>query len=78
MPLSGVGPRQLNRLFSDKLGIGTMAFYRDMRLERAKNLLSQSSLSITEIALATGFCSSAHFAKTFRQKFGSPPSSFRR
>ena len=76
--LSGVGPRQLNRLFSDKLGIGTMAFYRDMRLERAKNLLSQSSLSITEIALATGFCSSAHFAKTFRQKFGSPPSAFRR
>jgi transcriptional regulator GlxA family with amidase domain len=76
--LSGVGPRQLNRLFSEKLGSGTMAFYRDIRLEKAKNLLSESPLSITEIALATGFCSSAHFAKSFRNKFGSPPSSFRR
>jgi len=74
----GVGPRQLNRLFRDKMGIGTMAFYRDLRLEKAKNLLSQSPLSITEIALATGFCSSAHFAKSFRSKFDAPPSSFRK
>jgi len=75
---SGVGTRQLNRLFSEKLGVGTMEFYRDLRLDKAKNLLFESPLSITEIALATGFCSSAHFAKSFRNKFGSPPSSFRR
>ncbi len=76
--LSGVGQRQLNRLFREKIGIGTMAFYRDLRLEKAKNLLNQSPLPITEIALATGFCSSAHFAKTFRNRFGAPPSSFRK
>jgi len=76
--LSGVGPRQLNRLFRDKIGLGTMAFYRELRLEKAKNLLSQSPLSITEIALATGFCSSAHFAKSFRSKFNAPPSAFRK
>jgi transcriptional regulator GlxA family with amidase domain len=76
--LSGVGPRQLNRLFSEKIGVGTMAFYRDLRLEKAKNLLGQSPLSITEIALATGFCSSAHFAKSFRGKFDAPPSAFRK
>lgn len=74
---SGVGSRQLNRLFREKLSCGTMEFYRDMRLDKAKNLLSQSPLSITEIAIATGFCSSAHFAKTFRAKFGAAPSSFR-
>lgn len=76
--LTGVGPRQLNRLFREKLKAGTMEFYRDLRLEKAKNLLSQSPLSITEIAIATGFCSSAHFAKTFRSKFGAPPSTFRK
>ncbi len=76
--MSGVGPRQLNRLFSDKLGEGTMAFYRNFRLEKARNLLTQSPLSITEIALATGFCSSAHFAKTFRNRYGKPPSDFRK
>lgn len=76
--LSGVGSRQLNRLFSEKLGMGTMAFYRELRLDKAKNLLTQSPLSITEIALATGFLSSAHFAKTFRGKFNAPPSKFRK
>lgn len=76
--LSGVGQRQLNRLFKEKIGKGTMAFYRDLRLEKAKNLLGQSPLSITEIALATGFCSSAHFAKSFRNRFASPPSAFRK
>ncbi len=75
---SGVGPRQLNRLFSEKMDTGTMAFYRELRLEKAKNLLSQSPLSITEIAIATGFCSSAHFAKTFKSHFGAPPSTFRK
>lgn len=75
--LSNVGPRQLNRLFSEKLGQGTMAFYRNLRLEKSRNLLAQSPLSITEIALATGFCSSAHFAKSFRSRYGAPPSRFR-
>jgi transcriptional regulator GlxA family with amidase domain len=55
-----------------------MAFYRNLRLEKAQNLLTQSPLSITEIALATGFCSSAHFAKTFRNRYGKPPSDFRK
>ncbi|MGB7285406.1 MAG: GlxA family transcriptional regulator [Salaquimonas sp.] len=72
-----VGSRQLNRLFREKLSTGTMEFYRDLRLDKAKNLLAQSPLSITEIAIATGFCSSAHFAKTFKAKFGGPPSKFR-
>lgn len=75
---AGIGPRQLNRLFRDKMGEGTMAFYRNLRLERAKNLLEQSPLSVTEVALATGFCSSAHFAKTFRSRYGRPPTAFRK
>ncbi|WP_206456296.1 GlxA family transcriptional regulator [Aurantimonas marina] len=75
--LSGVGPRQLNRLFRQRLGRSTMAFYRELRLEKASNLLTQSTLSLTEIALATGFASSAHFSKAFRDVFGRAPSSFR-
>lgn len=74
---AGVGSRQLNRLFSEKLGQGTMAFYRDLRLEKARNLLEHSLLSVTEIALATGFCSSAHFSKAFRTRFATTPSALR-
>ncbi|MEM9106968.1 MAG: GlxA family transcriptional regulator [Pseudomonadota bacterium] len=72
--LTGLGPRQLNRLFREKLGRSTMGFYRDLRLEMADNLLSQSTLSITEIALASGFSGSAHFSQCYRQKFDQPPS----
>jgi transcriptional regulator GlxA family with amidase domain len=76
--LSGVGPRQLNRLFRERLGRSTMAFYRDLRLDKARSLLEQSTLSITEIALATGFANSAHFSRAFRDGFGAAPSAQRR
>jgi transcriptional regulator GlxA family with amidase domain len=75
--LSGVGPRQLNRLFREKLGCSTMEFYRKLRLDKARNLLEQSTLSLTEIALATGFANSAHFSKVFRDFFGRAPSMLR-
>jgi transcriptional regulator GlxA family with amidase domain len=55
-----------------------MAFYRDLRLAKARSLLEQSTLSITEIALATGFASSAHFSRSFRDKFAAAPSAQRR
>ena len=72
--LVGLGARQLNRLFRNKVGYSTMRFYRDLRLEKADNLLSQSTMSITEIALAAGFANSAHFSDSYRHKFGRPPS----
>jgi len=74
----GVGKRQLNRLFREKLGRSTMAFYRDLRLEKARSLLTSSSLSMTEIALATGFSSSAHFSKAHAEHYGLSPSAVRR
>jgi len=75
--LANVSPRQLNRLFREKLAITTMEFYRNLRLDKARNLLVKTPLATTEIALMTGFSSSAHFSQSFRQKFGKTPSSVR-
>ncbi len=75
--VSGVSARQLDRLFTEKLGRPAMRYYRELRLEKAQNLLRNSSLSLTEIALATGFSSSAHFSSAFSRSFGQPPSTFR-
>lgn len=75
--LANVSPRQLNRLFQEKLDKSTMNFYRDIRLEKAQNLLAHSTISITEIALTTGFSSSAHFSSSFTKKFGQAPSLMR-
>lgn len=76
--LVGIGPRQLNRLFQTELGQSTMAFYRDLRLEQAKNLVEHSVMSLTNIALATGFASSAHFSRCFRDYFKMAPSEMRK
>lgn len=76
--ISGVGARQLNRLFREKLGRSTMRFYLDLRLDKARNLLLNSALPITEIALASGFTNSAHFSTSYSKKYGVPPSALRR
>ena len=48
-----------------------MSFYRDLRLEKARNLL-RNVLPRTEIALATGFASSAHFSTVYARRYGHP------
>ncbi|MCW2309290.1 GlxA family transcriptional regulator [Rhodobium gokarnense] len=75
---AGLGPRQLNRLFREHLGATTMGFYRDLRLEKARNLIRNSPLALSEIALAAGFSNSAHFAAAHTQRYGAPPSALRR
>lgn len=76
--ISGVSPRQLNRLFAEQLGQSTMGFYRALRLDAARRLLSLSTLPITDVALATGFAGSAHFSRVYLARFGAPPSALRR
>ncbi len=75
--VANLSPRQLNRLFTDKLGRSTMRYYRDLRLDKAQSLLRNSSLSLTEIALACGFASSSHFSRAYAGSFGQPPSAYR-
>lgn len=76
--IAGVSARQLNRLFRARLNTTTMGYYRDLRLETAQRLLTQTPLPLTEIALATGFANSAHFSTSYAEKFGAPPSRMRR
>lgn len=74
---SGLSRRQLNRLFRDKLGRPVMRYYRELRLEKAQSLLRNSPLSLTEIALATGFANSSHFSRAYAAQYGQPPSAYR-
>ena len=69
--------RQLDRLFQQHLGVAPSRYYRGLRLERARHLLIQTGLPIAEIAAATGFASSAHLARCFRQTHGDSPRAYR-
>jgi AraC family carnitine catabolism transcriptional activator len=50
-----------------------MAYYRKLRLNHARQLLFQSSLSVSEIALASGFRSVSAFSRCFAAEFGRSP-----
>lgn len=71
--LAGSSARQLQRLFQAHFNMPMMSFYRDLRVEKADELLQQTGLSILDIALVTGFSSAAHFSRCFVQKYKMPP-----
>ncbi|PVA11381.1 AraC family transcriptional regulator [Pelagivirga sediminicola] len=75
--IAGVSARQLNRLFADQLGQPAMRYYRALRLDRARSLLRNSALPLTQIALATGFANSSHFSRAYSEQFGQAPSRYR-
>ena len=72
-----ISTRQLERLFGRYLNSTPKHYFTEMRLNRARNLLVQSELSVTEIAMACGFQSTSHFSKVYRAHFGTSPISQR-
>ncbi len=72
-----VSARQLERLFRLKLGKTPTRYYLEIRLNRAKLLLAQTTMPIIQVAVATGFTSASHFAKSYKELFGQSPSAER-
>jgi transcriptional regulator GlxA family with amidase domain len=66
--------RQFERKFKALLGAPPNAFYRSLRLRRARTLLEQTALSIGEIAMACGFGTASSFSKSYADAFGDLPS----
>ncbi len=71
---AGVSHRQLDRLFAEYVRKTPALYYRDIRLDRARGLVTQTNLSMAEIAYASGFSSQVHFSRAYRDRFGLPPS----
>jgi transcriptional regulator GlxA family with amidase domain len=76
--LCAVSPRQLHRLFRQQIGTSLGAFYTALRIEKARELLGQTSLPIVEVGLATGYYNRSYFTRIFRVTVGVTPSRFRR
>lgn len=73
-----VSRRQIERLFKKYTGVTPSRFYYDLRIERAHALLNETNMSVTEIAVATGFSGSDHLGAQFRKKYGVSPKVFRK
>lgn len=74
----GVGERQLRRLFDKHLGASPVTVAQTRRVLFAKQLIHETTLPMTEIALASGFGSVRRFNETFQDLYKRPPSSLRR
>ena len=70
----GMSTRQLERLFAKYMGTSPKKYYLGLRLEKARNLLAQTEMSLMEICVLCGFRAPSHFSKTYRKAFGVAPS----
>jgi len=74
----GITRRQLERLFRTGMSESPAGFYLNLRLERGRQLLQQTDLSVMEVSLACGFESSSYFARCYKNRFQRPPRQDRR
>lgn len=74
----GLSRRQLQRLFDQHLQCSPSRYYLQIRLARARELLRQTGMSLVEISSLTGFVSTSHFSKSYKELYGCPPSAERR
>jgi AraC family transcriptional regulator of adaptative response / DNA-3-methyladenine glycosylase II len=74
----GIGSRHLRRLFQQHLGASPLKVARSHRVLVARNLIVETRVPITEIAIGTGFRSIRQFNHSVRKAFGHPPTKLRR
>ena len=70
--------RQMLRLFQEHLGEGPAHYHRRLRLDHARTLLRNAAMTVTDVAMASGFESVAHFCRAYRTAHGKSPGDDRR
>ncbi|WP_442921234.1 helix-turn-helix domain-containing protein [Mesorhizobium sp. Cs1299R1N1] len=73
----GVSRRQLERLFGTYVGTTPAKHYLSLRVDHAKRLIEGTRLPLVDVAMASGFVSSSHFSKCFRNLHGVSPQQLR-
>ncbi|MDH3668744.1 MAG: GlxA family transcriptional regulator [Paracoccaceae bacterium] len=68
-----ISQRQLERLFVENTGLSPVRYFRDIRLDHARGLITQTEMPIWKVALACGFASPEHFSRVYRARFGIAP-----
>jgi AraC family transcriptional regulator of adaptative response / DNA-3-methyladenine glycosylase II len=74
----GVSDRHLRRIFEAQLGVSPVQYLQTRRLLTAKQLLADTDLPITQVALVSGFASVRRFNAAFVEHYGLNPTQLRR
>jgi transcriptional regulator of acetoin/glycerol metabolism len=76
--VAGLSAFHFARAFKQSQGMTPHNYLLHRRVQRAQELLSATECSLSEVAIASGFCDQSHFARHFRRQVGMAPSAFRR
>ena len=68
----------ISQLFKNEIGVGFLTYLTNIRMERAKQLLLSTSLSIAEVSEQSGYSDYRVFTKVFKRSEGITPSQYRR
>jgi len=76
--MAGINVLQLKTGFKERYGVGPFHYLSNLRLQRAKQLLTQTNTPIRYISLQCGYKSNTSFQTAFKRKFHYPPGYFRK
>jgi len=77
-PLVNLSTSRLRHLFKDETGMTLKQYQKQIRMQKARELLEGSFLSVKEIMFETGISDRKYFARSFREIFGTTPTQHRR
>ena len=76
--LAGVSPQHLCRIFKDAMNMRPGEYLTQRRLQESRKLLRTSELSVSEVALCSGYSDAAYFSTVFKKSQGMTPMEYRR
>ena len=76
--ISGINPAYFVRLFTDKFGLSPKEYVTQLKLRRARELLSQEKYTVAEIGNLLGYSDVYHFSKSFKKGVGISPAQWRK
>ena len=71
-------PHYLSSIFIQEKGIGINKYIKNLRMEKARELLTGTNMKISEICERVGYSNLSYFCRTFRNEFGMTPEQYRR
>jgi transcriptional regulator GlxA family with amidase domain len=73
-----LSPSRLHHLFKAETGMSLTQFLKSLRLERARELLETTFLSVKQVMTTSGLKNKSHFVKDFKKAYGTTPTQYRR
>ena len=74
----GLSQSSLKKLFTMRMGQGAMSYFAEMKINRAKLLISEGKYNITQISLILGYDSIHEFSRRFKKLTGISPTEYAR